>query len=112
MTMRVRPEAGGIICPQAPSKDTSGTALPFQGTVPMYQGGAPVISDGVWKPITSATQARGMMQPPVDQRHQQAVDLGDALGHGLQLSVAPGVRAAARRRSTSGAMASSSCASW
>ena len=60
----VRPEAAGIICPQAPSKDMSGTALPFQGTVPMYQGGAPVISEGVWKPITSATQARGMMSRP------------------------------------------------
>ena len=81
--MRVRPEAGGIICPQAPSNDTSGTALPFQGIVPMYHGGAPVISDGVWKPITSATQARGTMQPLVDQRHQQAVDLGDALGQWL-----------------------------
>jgi hypothetical protein len=47
ITMRVRPLAGGIIWPQVPSKDTSGTALPFHGTVPMYQGGAPVISDGV-----------------------------------------------------------------
>ena len=64
MTMRVRPLAGGIICPQAPSKDTSGTALPFHGTVPMYHGGAPVISEGVWKPTTSAMQARGMMSRP------------------------------------------------
>jgi len=32
--------------PQAPSKDTSGTCRPFHGTVPMYQGGAPVISAG------------------------------------------------------------------
>ncbi len=62
--MRVRPEAGGIICPQAPSKDTSGTALPFHGTVPMYQGGAPVISDGVEKPMTSATHARGTINRP------------------------------------------------
>jgi hypothetical protein len=64
MTMRVRPLAGGIVCPHAPSKDTSGTALPFHGTVPTYQGGAPVISDGVWNPITSATQERGMMRRP------------------------------------------------
>src|ERR1700730_17643229 len=49
-TMCVRPLAGGIIWPQAPSKDTNGTALPFHGTVPMYHGGAPVISEGVWKP--------------------------------------------------------------
>ncbi len=62
--MRVRPEAGGIIWPQAPSKDTSGTARPFHGTVPMYQGGAPVISEGTWKPTTSATQARGMINRP------------------------------------------------
>ena len=62
--MRVRPLAGGIIWPQAPSKDTSGTALPFQGTVPIYQGGAPVISAGVWKPTTSATQARGTISRP------------------------------------------------
>src|SRR3984893_1992109 len=61
ITMRERPLAGGIIWPQAPSKDTSGTALPFHGTVPMYHGGAPVIMEGVWKPITSATQARGMI---------------------------------------------------
>jgi hypothetical protein len=30
----------------------------------MYQGGAPVISEGVWKPITSATQDLGMMSRP------------------------------------------------
>ncbi|HSY04920.1 MAG TPA: hypothetical protein VK803_03170 [Steroidobacteraceae bacterium] len=47
ITMRVRPLAGGIICPHAPSKEISGTALPFQGTVPTYHGGAPVISEGV-----------------------------------------------------------------
>ena len=57
-------EAGGMLFPHAPSKETSGIALPLHGTVPIYQGGAPVISDGTWKPTTSATQARGMMSRP------------------------------------------------
>ena len=53
-----------VIGYQAPSKDTNGTALPFHGTVPIYHGGAPVISEGVWNPTTSATQARGMISRP------------------------------------------------
>ena len=48
-----------MLWPQAPSKDTSGTWRPFQPMVPMYQGGAPVISEAAWKPMTSAMQARG-----------------------------------------------------
>ena len=42
--MRVRPLAGGIPWPQAPSNDTSGTALPFQGTVPWNGKAVPLVS--------------------------------------------------------------------
>ena len=35
-----------------------------QENMPRYQGGAPGISDGFWKPTTSATQERGMMRRP------------------------------------------------
>jgi hypothetical protein len=52
--------------PQAPSKEISGNGLPFQGTVPMYHGGAPVISEGTGRPATSATQARGTISRPSD----------------------------------------------
>ncbi|MEJ1966441.1 MAG: hypothetical protein WDO56_34795 [Gammaproteobacteria bacterium] len=53
-----------MLFPQAPSNETSGTCRPLQGTVPTYQGGAPVISEGVTNPMTSATQARGMINRP------------------------------------------------
>src|SRR5204862_7118078 len=59
ITMRVRPLAGGIIWPQAPSKDTGGTALPFQGTVPLYHGAPPVIYLRRRQPIAAPTQDRG-----------------------------------------------------
>ncbi len=36
ITTRVRPAAGGMFCPQAPSNDTSGTCRPFHAIVPMY----------------------------------------------------------------------------
>ena len=60
-------------------------------------------------------------QPPVDERNQQAVDLGDAFGHGRSVmsclaraspTSQPARALRLRWRSTSGAMASSSCASW
>src|SRR5882724_5467779 len=56
-------------------------------------------------------------EPPVRNRHQQAVDLCDSFSHynytlaSLTRSNAP-LLCGPRRRSTSGAIASSNCASW
>src|ERR1044071_2683746 len=88
-TMRVRPDAGGMLLPHAPSNDTSGICRPFQGTTPTYQGGA-----------------------PIDDGDEQAVNLGNAFGHGLldQPSADRRELWVMRCFSTSGAMASSNCA--
>ena len=59
MTMRVRGPGSASDCPHAASNDITGTARPFQCTVPRYHGGAPSISSGGCKSMTSATQARG-----------------------------------------------------
>src|SRR5512134_51495 len=59
MTMRVRPPITGMRLPQAPANEITGMPRPFQAAMPRYQGGAPGISCSGWKPVTSATQARG-----------------------------------------------------
>ena len=81
--MRVRPEAGGIICPQAPSKDTSGIGFAVPGN------GADVPRRGAghfrWDLEPDDLRDTGARndQPPVGQRNQQAVNLGNALSHGV-----------------------------
>ena len=63
-TTRVRPVSGGMVWPQVPSNEISGICRLPQANMPRYHGGAPGISDGVWKPTTSATQERGMIRRP------------------------------------------------
>src|ERR1700679_1466189 len=46
ITIRVRLDTVGRVCPNAPSNDTTGTLRPPQLTRPAYHGGALVISAG------------------------------------------------------------------
>ncbi len=79
--MRVRPTAGGMLFPHAPSKETSGTCRPFQGTVPTYHGGAPVISERRDESDHFGNAGARNDEPAVHERDQQTVDLSDSLGH-------------------------------
>ena len=80
-TTRVRPVSGGMVWPQVPSNDTSGICRLPQANMPRYHGGAPGISDGVLEADDFGHAGTRDDQAPVEQRDQQAVDFGYALGH-------------------------------
>jgi hypothetical protein len=61
-TIRVRPLGAGNSLPMAPSNETTGSARPFQLTVPSIQPLLPSACSGRVKRTTSATQARGTIR--------------------------------------------------